>query len=79
MQEDVAMPEGDFSCLLTQREQEYLAQLEKTCIFLEMKTPDLTSEYITEIMRQYGCVKVIKESLTGFWCNFTEIDNDQTI
>ena len=55
-----------------------MAELETSCLFIETKKESTTQE-MTDKLREYGYVRVVKEHAQGFWCNFSDLSNEMTI
>ena len=68
----------EFGLILTDAERAHLQELERSCIFIETKKEMSTFDLI-ELLRVFGCVKIVKIRPTGFWCNFVDIEPEESV
>ena len=52
--------------------------MQLTTIFIETKK-EMTAMEITELVRELGYARVVKEREMGFWCTLSDISNEETI
>ena len=67
-----------YGLYLTKREKDHLAELETSCLYIETKKESTTQE-MTDKLREYGYVRIVKENSKSFWCIFSDISNEMTI